>query len=383
VCAGHGCRSVSGFFLREFSGKGATMKKENKIEEATVVVPVTIIDEVASLIARFIFFKDSRVPSLIATWIVGTYLHARFDYYGYLWVHSPVKRCGKTDLLKIIQAMAWRSSDIEVDPTPAVVRHLVDKGCTLIVDEMERLRDEDKNRFSQMMAIFNAGFAPGATVSRMEKGIPRKFSVYGPKIISGISTVTETIRDRSFSITMTRKKSQEQTESLNMRIVGNLFEQCRFALAIWADRNGPAVQAAYDTMGKGRALQGLDDRFIDIAKPLLAVLKVEDAESKNEVISLLKVLGEQRIETEGDEAIAALYELLDMLLARRDRLFVHSEKLLDQVMRRRTLSHITSTKSLAAFMEKFDFHPRQDPAGTKRGYLLTKASVAELRDRYL
>jgi hypothetical protein len=275
----------------------------------------TLIHELAALIARLVFFKDARVPLLIATWIVGTYVHRRFKYFGYLWIHSPVLRCGN--------ALAWHSSGIMVNVTPATLFHLVDEGCTFLADEMERLQDADKKRFGEIMAIFNAGFAAGATVPRMDNGAVRRFSVYGPKSIAGINAVTDTIRDRSFPVKMLRKSPQEQTERLNMRTQGSLFEEYRLSLDLWAEKNGPLVQAIYDALDRQTALKGCDDRFVDIVEPLIAVLKFADEECNNrnrqrritaEVMPLLRELGEQRIETDADESIAALCDLLDTML---------------------------------------------------------------------
>jgi hypothetical protein len=316
---------------------------------------------------------------------------------------QPCAAMRQSTLLEIIDAVAWRSSGPTVNVSAATLFRLVDEGCTFLADEMENLKDSDRRKFSDIIAIFNAGFCAGAAVPRMEKGTVRKFYVYGPKVIAGINTVTDTIWDRSFSIKMVRKAPQEQTERLNMRTEGNLFEPYRLSLELWAERNGPLVQDLYDTMDRETALQGCDDRFVDIAEPLIAVLKFADTKSKtrrsgitDEVMPLLKELGEQKTETEADESIAALCDLLDAILrganqrdlfesapSGPDQTFIYSEKLLYQIMQTPALRRITSTKSLAIFMSKFELNPRPDAAGKKRGYYVSKAIVVDIRLRYL
>jgi hypothetical protein len=353
----------------------------------------TLIRDLARLIARFIFFKDRRIPLLIATWIVGTYVHLRFKYCGILWIHSPVLRCGKSSLLEIINALAWRSTGVMINVTPATLFRLMDEGCTFIGDEMERLRDSDKRRYGEVMATFNAGFAAGATIPRISKGTVRRFSVYGPKVLAGINAVTDTIRDRSFSIVMIRKAPGERTDKLNIRTQNNLFEPFRSVLQLWANKNGPLVQEFYDQMGKDAALRDCDDRFVDIAEPLVALVKYADKEADDEtgqitdLLALLKALGEQRNETEPDEGIAALCSLFDKIFsavpAGRSQLFVESAKLLEQVSQIAALKEIGSTKALSRYLEKLGLHPRRNKTGDKRGYTLSRVAVAEIKLRYL
>ena len=67
-----------------------------------------------------------------------------------------------------------------------------------------RLEIFDREQFGAIIGIINAGFAKGATVRRMVQvegeWVQKKFPVYGPKLLSGLSTVTDTIRDRSLPI---------------------------------------------------------------------------------------------------------------------------------------------------------------------------------------
>jgi hypothetical protein len=162
------------------------------------IVPLTakFLREMAVMIRRFVFFKNERVPLLIATWILATYIHAHFQYFAILWVNSPVMRCGKSKLLEIIDKLAWKSSGLTIGISPAALFRLTAEGCTLLADEMENLKNSDREQFGAIMGIINAGFAAGATVPRAEKGengwTVRRYPVYGPKVIAGISTVTDT-----------------------------------------------------------------------------------------------------------------------------------------------------------------------------------------------
>jgi Protein of unknown function (DUF3631) len=333
-------------------------------------IPLTkeLIKELSALIRRFIFFKNERVPLLIATWILATYIYTRFGYFAILWINSPVLRCGKSRLIELIDKLAWNSSGSTIYASAASLFTMTDAGCTFLADEVENLRTADKEQFGATMSIINGGFSQGSTVPRKEKSgdtwVIKKYKIFGPKVIAGISTVTDTIRDRSFLIRMTRKSPKERTERLSMRRDGQFFGDLRASMALWAEENGEAIQRIYDDLPDEPALVGSDDRFLDIVEPFLSIVKFADAESTNggrriidEIMPLLKELGGQRVEAQAEESITALCGLLDAILGGQtedqgdlldseqgsDQEFVGSAELLENMKQTPGLQWIGST----------------------------------------
>jgi hypothetical protein len=359
-------------------------------------VPLTknIIHELADQIRRFIFFKGERVPLLIATWILATYVHERFQYFAILWITSPVLRCGKTRLIDILDQLVWRSSGSVVNTSLAALYYMTAEGCTFLADEVENLKNSDKEQFGAVIGIVNGGFAKGATVRRMVKvegdWVQKKFPIYGPKVLAGIATVSDTIRDRSLCIRMIRKSPKERTERLSMRKEGPRFKELRAILAQWAEQNSEAIEKIYDSLKEQPELRGCDDRFLDIAEPLLSIVRFADAEAANggkrildELMPLLKEMGGLRDEAQNDEAIAALCGLLDAMLGGVAEVFIPSDELLEKMKGTAGLQWIHSTKAMATFMSKLDLVSRRNSSRTKRGYLVTKEAVQDIRLRYI
>ena len=103
-----------------------------------------------------------------------------------------------------------------VDYTPAVIfRTLQDTRGTLIIDEAETYNKlKEKSEYEQAReAIINAGFKANGKVSRMERTENRfnrvDYHVFGIKIIGSIHGVSETIRDRSYQIMLTKTLNRE------------------------------------------------------------------------------------------------------------------------------------------------------------------------------
>jgi hypothetical protein len=93
-------------------------------------------------------------------------------------------------------------------------------------------------------------------------------------------------------------------------------------------------------------------------------------------------MGGLRGEAQNDEAIATLCGLLDAILDGSDQAFIPSNELLAKMKETVGLQWIHSAKALATFLGKLDLVPRRDPAGNKRGYLITKEALVDLKSRY-
>lgn len=148
-----------GYTLRRITSD--TIKRYLKGE---AVYGHVLIERLRQFLRRFIFFRDERTYTLIATWIMGTYVYVLFRYYGYLLLHSPAKRCGKTLLEEIISKLAFNATAIFAHPTTAQLYRgpARDRGVQLL-DEIDRLRN-NKELFGELSTVLNV--ASSARTSR-------------------------------------------------------------------------------------------------------------------------------------------------------------------------------------------------------------------------
>jgi Domain of unknown function (DUF3854) len=352
-----------------------------------------LIEIIDALLRRFVFLKDARLYLLIALWTLATYIHQKFEYMPYLWVTSPAKRAGKTRLLEFLREITDNPTAIWVNPTEAILFRSAHRGKTLILDEMERLRQKDKDIFGAVMAVLNSGFQKGGSVPRMVKGkdgtlTEGEWSTYSPKVISGIASVADTIADRSFVIKMVRRvRSKEKLDRFRRRKLAKEFGDTVCQLKIWAAARADVIEKIYESITDEPAdLRGCDDRFLDIAEPLLAIAVQADAESpsgiSDRLVALLKSIGEGRDDSQDDPAIQAAVEVLVKLLGDQDIQFARSADVLKSFQAESALAWVKSTRSLGGFLSKLGMHSRRDPTGTVRGYDISRSWVQEITERY-
>jgi len=353
-----------------------------------------LILDIAFLLSQHIFFKDKRLPLLIATWVLGTYIYDIFTFYGYLWINSPVKRCGKSLLEDILSQVCFKSTPRLSNTTEAALFRLADAGHTLILDELENLRGEDREKDGAVMSLLSHGFQAGGMVPRVEKldgqYVVKYYGAFCPKVLAGINRLVDTIEDRSFKILLVRKTKDEKTKRFNLRKQSEGLAALRSKMQTWGAARRGDIMAVYDGIEEIEQFATLDDRFKDISEPLAAIAAFADAEATGErgnilqtMISLLKDRGNERGEGEREEAIGAFVEVAKEILGSDCGVFIYSKDLLDRVRMIEGLPWVGSTKALGNFLGKFDLVPRRDPKGKRRGYLITRDWLDNIRNRYI
>jgi hypothetical protein len=378
---------------------------ENEPEEKQEEIPKELIAKawftrdliatVSSILRRFVFLKDDRMYLLIAVWVLATYVHQRFEYMALLWVTSPTKRSGKTRLLEVLRELVSNPTAIWINPTEAILFRSAHRGKTLFLDEVEKLRQKDNDIHGHVMAVLNSGFQKGGTVPRMMKGKDgvqkeAEWNTYGPKVISGITNVTDTIADRSLVIKMIRRvRATESLERFRRHKLAKELGDVVFQLKIWRAAKASDIQGIYEGITQEpEELKDCDDRFLDIVEPLLAISLLADAEYTNggkgvfsDLVDLFKDLGTDRSD-QGDAAISVAIEIIGEILGNQEDLFIPSADMLKAFEKKTATAWIKTGKSMASFLGKLDLRPRPESGGKRRGYHVTRSWFDDMSTRY-
>ena len=353
-----------------------------------------LIFQIRSLLTRHLFFKNPRLPLLIAIWILGTYVYQSFTVFGYLWANSAEKRSGKSRLLELLEKLTSNATPRLSNVNVATIFRLANKQQTLILDELENLKGEDKEAYQGVIQLLNTGFQAGAKVARCLKVEGEwdvgYFECFCPKAFASIKGLPDTIEDRSFKILMTRKSASERVERFNLRRQGKELEALRSALTVWAEARSQDIQGVYDGLSEVPDLKGLDDRFQDIAEPLVAIALIADAELSNgtqriwpDLSDILRDMAGQRPDADRSDALTGLITIAENVLDGAVDSFISNNELLKRAVATDGLTWLKSTKGLATFCGKYSLVPRHNSAKTERGYLITKEWVDDIRARYL
>lgn len=164
----------------------------------------SLMRDVEQYLARYVVVSDPTVYSVLALWIVGTYIFQSFDVFPYLCITAPVKRAGKTTLKELVGFASSKPEPIAGATEASIFRLIATYTPTLLIDEAESLSSEAAGT---MRALMNVGFRRGQTLPRAVKGSETdviRMPTYCPKVFVLIGDVNDTLRDRSIIITMAR-----------------------------------------------------------------------------------------------------------------------------------------------------------------------------------
>jgi hypothetical protein len=200
---------------------------------------------------------------IIALWTLASHVFDQFLVSPRLLILSPVKRCGKTTLLKLLESQVADGRFVSDVSGPGLF-HDIDANprSTQLIDEVVP-RDFFANPV--LKKVFNDGFRRGATVRRFWERHSRDFSIYGPVACAAIAHASEIppeALDRSFAINMQRRSSEEYPrKGFDER--DKVFSVVREELKKWS--------ATCSLSQDPEMPPSLRDRAADICRPLLAV----------------------------------------------------------------------------------------------------------------
>jgi uncharacterized protein DUF3631 len=259
----------------------------------------------------------------------------------------------------------------------------------LLLDEVDKLKNSDKEKYGEVLAVLNCGFEAGAIIDRCNKQTLKieSYPVYGPKALAGIEGLADTLADRSFQIQMER--SAHRTPRLNVRKLDKLFAQLCAGLRGWADQQGEQIAELYnDLPDQVACLNGFDDRLQDIAEPLIVLATLADAERPEgpailpRLLSGLQSAAGRREPSGREKQLHAFLDIATIKIGAGDEIFVRTSELLADCAVIEDLSWIETGRKLAGLLKHFDLCPTFNHAKTERGYWITKLWVETWRGRY-
>lgn len=229
------------------------------------------LDELEAHLRRYIYFGSPHDAVAVALFCAGTYVFAEAETFPLLAFMSPVRRSGKTrgmDAIEPVVARPWRV----IRPSESVLFRKIDRDKpTLMLDEVDTIWSE-KNEHEGMRAVLNAGNRRGTTVARtVAKGKTfdlQDFEIFCPKVLAGIGTLPETVRDRAIVINMVRKGAGDSIERLRTRDSNALGRPIAEALALML------ANVTDLELDPSELPDELDDRAQDGWEPLLALAKI-------------------------------------------------------------------------------------------------------------
>jgi hypothetical protein len=338
-----------------------------------------LIADLEAAIKKHVILSEEQGLA-VALWSLHSHALEYASHSARLSIVSPAPRCGKTTLLDIISELVSKPIQTENLSLAVMFRIIELAGPTLLIDEADSFLKDNE----EMRGILNSGHRRGGQYLRIvgEDLEPRAFRVFAATAIAGIGRLPTTIVDRSITISLRRRKRDEEITRLgrnrtHLTVLGR-------RIARWVVDNGNALADADPELP-----DKLGDREMDNWRPLIAIADaISAAVGKRARTAALKIAEE---ETDDESAaimaladVAAIFELKKVQRLSSQTLVDELIKLEDRPWSEWKRGQPMTKTSLAKLLRPFGIHSKQlrfepKPATTVKGYEAEPIREAKLR----
>ena len=180
-----------------------------------------ILGQLHAVLTRYVILPSDEAAVAVALWIAATHAQPAWAHAPRLVIRAPVKRCGKSRLLDIVEGTC-HAPLITVNASPAAVYRAIGAGTppTLLVDEADTIfggKNADANE--DLRGLLNAGHQRNRPAIRWDAGTRSLETIptFAMAALAGIGAMPDTIEDRAVVIKMRRRGPSEQVAPFRHR----------------------------------------------------------------------------------------------------------------------------------------------------------------------
>ena len=227
-----------------------------------------LLDAVRLALIRFVVLPSAAATDAVVLWIAATHVQMCWACAPRLVIRAPEKRCGKSRLLDLIEALCWQAL-ITVNASPAAIYRSIgtDDPPTLLIDESDTIfgpKAGDANE--DLRGLLNAGHQrnrPAIRYNAANQTVER-IATFAMAALAGIGAMPDTIEDRAVIIRMRRRGPGEIVHPFRFRRDRPRLTLLAQNLHVWATGHQEELEDATPDMP-------LEDRAADTWEPLMAI----------------------------------------------------------------------------------------------------------------
>lgn len=242
-----------------------------------------LLNEIRAAFSRHLVISEAQATAL-AVWTMHTHVYRQFQFTPRLAIISPEKRCGKSTLIDLLNALCCEPDKMD-NATAAVIYRTVDSQpkLTLLIDEADSFLSSAEG----LRGVLNSGFEVSGKVKRSRVARrgdyePAGYKSFAPAAIASIGELPDTIMDRAVPIHLRRKLVTQKVESI--RPFRESLRELQGEIAAWAET------ADFKDYPDPSMPGDFDDRQADISVPLLAIADLAGCEWPDRVRDALSAL---------------------------------------------------------------------------------------------
>jgi hypothetical protein len=252
---------MSGFYGQDYDDDG------KPIIDGLDLNGAQLLDELHAALTRYVILPSAEAADAVVLWIAATHGVQAWQCAPRLDITSPVKRCGKSRLLDVIQATC-HDPLLTVNISPAGLVHAIsDDPPTLLLDEADTVfGPKAGDTHEDLRGIINAGHSRGRPYIRWDIKAREleRCPTFSMAALAGIGSLPDTITDRAVVVKMRRRAPGEVVDRFRDRRDGE-------PLIELGERLGKWVRANLNELRYAEPVMPVEDRAADTWEPLFSI----------------------------------------------------------------------------------------------------------------
>lgn len=344
-----------------------------------------LLAHVAAALNRYVVLPSPDALTAVTLWIAATHAAPAWNTAARLVIRAPEKRCGKSRLLDVIEAICHHPV-MTVNASPSAIYRLIGAADgdppTVLIDEADTIFGDSAGAHEDLRGLLNAGHQRGRPALRWDVNTRKveELDTYAMAALAGIGHLPDTIEDRAVIIRMRRRAPNESVRPYRLRRDAPPLNRLRARLHQWVRTNLDTLTAATPDMP-------LEDRAADTWEALIAIADLAGASWPTRArTAAIALTGEA---TDDDDDSLSTQLLADCRAAFDGRETIRTTELLAILKSDLEAPWAThglnglNPRTLATMLKEFGItsHPIRFDSGQQRGYAAN--DFADAWNRYL
>lgn len=229
-----------------------------------------LLDQVAGVLRNYVVLPSAEAAAAVVLWIGASHGVQAWNAAPRLVIKAPEKRCGKSRLLDLVEALCHRPI-VTTNASPSAVYRSIGQDPTnpptLLIDGADAILGPKAAAEHEILrGLLNAGHQRNRPALRWDAGLRQldEIETFALVALAGIGDMPDTIEDRAVVVTMRRRAPDEHVQPYRFRRDGPALHQLRTRVAGW-------VGAQLHQLADAAPLMPVEDRAADTWEPLVAI----------------------------------------------------------------------------------------------------------------
>lgn len=350
-----------------------------------VIDGAQLLDEVHAFLGRFVAYPSEAAQVAHTLWVAHCYFMDSWESTPRIAFLSPEPGSGKSRALEVTEPLVPKPVHA-VNTTPAYLFRKVsdETGLPVILyDEIDTVFGPKAKDNEEVRGMLNAGHRRGAVAGRcVMKGktvVTEELPAYCAVALAGLDDLPDTIRTRSVTIRMRRRKPSERVEPWRHRTCAPEGQQIADSLTDWS-------ASVADKITWADMPNGIEDRNADVWEPLFAVADLAAGDWPERVreaaVALVAVAADQK-QSLGVQLLTDLHRVFAGASAMHTEVILGKLNALEDAPWGDLRGKALDARGLANRLRPYDVHPadvRIDDV-VRKGY--KAEDLADSCSRYL